>query len=581
VEDLVTTEIETNLIELDLIKTLATGVPGLDETLGGGLPELSFNLIAGGPGSGKTTMAMQIMFANATAARPGLFFTVLGEPPLKLLRYQQQFSFFGKGRVGSDVHFVNLSAEVLAGDLTVVLDRIVAEIESVRPGIVVIDSFRSLVNSKLAMAGLNLELEHFVQRLAFHLTTLDITSFLIGEYVDQELRNPVFTVADGIIWLFQAVDRNSVVRKLQVLKMRGLSMMPGLHTLRLTKAGVQVFPRMLEVREDEKAPPEDERNEVKNRVSFGIRGLDEMMGGGVPAGDSVVIAGPTGTGKTTFAMQFVAEGLRRGETSVIAVFEERPREYLARGRAFGVDFPAAVRENKLRIIYVRPLDLSVDETLEEISKSVREIGAKRVVIDSISGFEMALAPTFREDFRESLYRLVSALTGLGVTVVLTVEVIETDVGLRFTNYGVSFLTDDILVQRYVEIEGQLRKVLVIVKMRGSRHSRDFRAYEITGNGILMGELLREYDGIVTGVPTLPARLRIPSYPGLNEEEMRVLQRLVEAGGENLESLVAITGLGDQELLPILDRLLQLGYVSRTDGPDGTATYQGLARMSTA
>jgi circadian clock protein KaiC len=476
------------------LNALATGVPGFDQVLGGGLPELSFNLIAGDPGSGKTTLAMQLMFANATVARPGLYFTLLGEPSLKMLRYQQQFDFFDASRIGSEVHFLNLSEQVLAGDLNGVLARIVEEVGHLHPGIVVIDSFRSLARTGSGAQGTDAEIQQFIQRLALHLTSWEITSFLIGEYTEDEFRNPIFTVADGIVWLTQATHRNSVVRKLQVLKMRGRAGMPGLHTVRITDKGLQVFARIFERSGGARA-------KTDRRLSTGVSGLDEMMGGGVPAGDSMILAGPTGTGKTTFATQFVAAGVRQGEPCVIAVFEEHPEDYLERATSYGVDFREAVRQNKLRIIYLRPLDLSVDETLEEIRVSVKEVGATRVVIDSISGFEMALAPSFREDFRESLYRLVGALTGLGVTMVMTVEVTEHE-GLQFTNNRVSFLTDVIVIQRYVEIEGQLRKVLAVVKMRGSSHSSDFRAYEITGNGVLLGEGLRDYHGITTGVPTI-------------------------------------------------------------------------------
>jgi circadian clock protein KaiC len=476
------------------LNALATGVPGLDEVLGGGLPQLSFNLIAGDPGSGKTTLAMQVMFANATVARPGLYLTLLGEPSLKMLRYQQQFDFFDASRIGSEVHFLNLSEQVLAGDLKGVLARIVEEVGRLHPGIVVIDSFRSLPRMGPASQAADPELESFVQRLALHLTSWEITSFLIGEYTEDEFRNPVFTVADGIFWLTQATHRNSVVRKLQVLKMRGRAGMPGLHTIRITDKGIQAFARIFERSGGARA-------KTDRRLSTGVSGLDEMMGGGIPAGDSIILAGPTGTGKTTFAAQFVAAGVRQGEACVIAVFEEHPEDYLERATSYGVDFREAVRKNKLRIIYLRPLDLSVDETLEEIRVSVKEVGATRVVIDSISGFEMALAPSFREDFRESLYRLVGALTGLGVTMFMTVEVTEHE-GLQFTNNRVSFLTDVILIQRYVEIEGGLRKVLAVVKMRGSSHSTDFRAYEITGNGVLLREGLRDYHGITTGVPTV-------------------------------------------------------------------------------
>ena len=218
------------------LELLDTGVPGLNDVLGGGLPALSINLIAGGPGSGKTTLAMQLVFANATAARPGLFITLLGETSLKMLLYQQLFDFFDLGRVGSDVHFLNLSEEALSGDLNGVLARITQEVDRLHPRVVVVDSFRSLVRAQGVDAPPN-QLELFVQRLALHLTTWEITSFLIGEYQQDELRNPIFTVADGILWLSQEAHRNSVVRRLQVVKARGMAPMPGLHTFRMTDAG--------------------------------------------------------------------------------------------------------------------------------------------------------------------------------------------------------------------------------------------------------------------------------------------------------------------------------------------------------
>ncbi|MEP7326521.1 MAG: ATPase domain-containing protein [Gemmatimonadota bacterium] len=542
---------------------LPTGVAGLDSVLGGGLPKLSFNLIAGAPGAGKTTLAMQLIFANATAKRPGLYLTLLGEPSLKMLRYQQQFDFFDMSRVGSEVHFLNLSEQVLAGDLDQVFLQIVAEVARIKPGIVVIDSFRTLVRT-IAQLEAPALLENFVQRLALRLTTSDITSFLIGEYDEQELRNPIFTVADGILWLFQAVDRNSVVRKLQVMKMRGMALMPGLHTVRLTSRGVQVFPRLTE---REERP----QGKVGVRLSTGVAGLDAMMGGGIPVGSSMVLAGPTGTGKTTFATMFIAEGLRAGEKCVIAVFEEHPEEYLKRANAFGVDLTAAIRNNKLRVIYLRPLDLSVDEALEEIRESARSIGATRVVIDSTSGFEMALAPTFREDFRESLYRLVGTLTGLGVTILLTVEVVERNQGLQFTNDRVSFLTDVIVIQRYVELDGELRKVLAVVKMRGSAHSSEFRSYEITPTGVLLRGSLKNYSGVLSGQPTRQIP-RIPGPYGLTEQEGRALEVILRMGVASAEAIEQGSGLSSSDLAGILDRLIELGYVGRKG-----ARYEGVAR----
>ncbi len=339
---------------LTLVKT---GISGLDDVLGGGLPELSFNLVAGGPGSGKTTLTMQLLFANATQERPALYFTLLGETALKMLRYQQQFEFFDPSRVGRDVHFMNLSEEALSGDLDGVLARITDEIERVNPAIVVVDSFRSLVRTQ-GLDAPDRELEQFVQRLALHLTTWEITSFLIGEYSEQELRDPVFTVADGILWLSQEVNRNSVVRRLR----GGQSARHGVHARlahranhRRRRAGVSPHSRAFR---GSPPPPAD------TRLSSGIAGLDEMMGGGIPAGDSLVLAGPTGTGKTTFAMKFIAAGLAEGETAVIAIFEEHPEVYLATGQERRRRPARRGRAtDKLRIIYLRPLDLSVDETL--------------------------------------------------------------------------------------------------------------------------------------------------------------------------------------------------------------------------
>ena len=539
-----------------VLTKMSTGVPGLDDVLGGGLPVLSFNVIAGGPGSGKTTLAMQVLFANATARRPGLYITLLGETSLKMLRYQQLYTFFERDRLGKDVHFLNLSEEALTGDLDSVLMRIVLEVDRLNPSIVIVDSFRSL--TRAAGSGQPVgAIETFVQRLAQHLTTWEVTSFLIGEYDPLELREPIFTVADGVLWMSQEVNRNSVVRRLQVVKSRGMAPQPGMHTMRISTAGVQVFPRTPE-------RPQAAHRRTSARMSTGISGLDEMMGGGVPAGDSLVLAGPTGSGKTTFAMRFVAAGLQVDEPAVIAIFEEHPEVYLQRAKSIDVDFRQAVKDGKLRIIYLRPLDLSVDETLDEIRRAVKEIGAKRVVIDSISGFEMALAPIFRDDFRESFYRLIGALTGLGVTIFSTVEVVERMNGsaMQLTGYQVSFLTDDIISQRYVEIEGELRKALVVVKMRGSTHSNEFRAYDINTGGVHLRESLRDFDHIITGMPTRELRVARPRYAGLTSDEVMVLESVVNSGGSTAAQLAKQSTVASDDLALILDRLIRLRYLSR-------------------
>lgn len=477
------------------IRQLPTGVRGLDDILGGGLPELSFNIIAGAPGCGKTTLAHQIVFANATLQKTALYFTVLGEPALKMLRYQQQYAFFDPAKLNTSIRFINLSEVVVEKSLGGVLDEISREVEASSPSLVVVDSFRTVARKSNGSES-EMELQTFIQRLALLLASWEATTFLIGEYSEAEIRdNPVFTVADGLIWLTQNVERNSVVRKLQIMKLRGQGSVPGLHTIRITNEGLQAFSRTLGLVEKKVNPLK------KRRLSIGIPELDEMLGGGILEGDSVLVSGPSGTGKSALATQFIAEGLRNGEAGIAAVFEERPRGYTARAKSFGLDLETPQHTGMLEMLYLRPLDLSVDETMQEILDAVKRVNAKRLVIDSLVGFEMALAPGFRQDFRESLYRMIAALTSAGVTILTTVEIEDTFTALQFSHYTISFLTDDIIRLRYVEIEGQLRKVIVVIKMRGGNHSKDIREYVISNEGlVVISPRQTDYARLTSGLP---------------------------------------------------------------------------------
>ena len=477
------------------IRKLPTGIRGLDDILGGGIPEFSFNIIGGAPGCGKTTMAHQIIFANATSEKPALYFTVLGEPVLKMLRYQQQFSFFDESKLNKDIRFINLSDVALEKGLTAVLEEIIKQVTTYDPRIVVLDSFRTLARQVTSDAA-DVEVQAFVHRLAQFLTSWQATTILVGEYVEEEIRdNSLFTMVDGIFWLSQVTERNSVVRKLQIVKLRGQATVPGLHTVRIGNFGLQAFSRTLGLISTKT------KSAHRRQLSIGVPELDKMMGGGILEGDSLLIAGPSGTGKSALATQFIAEGIRRGEPGIMAVFEERPDGYKQRAGTFGLHLKAAEEKGTLETLYLRPLDLSVDETMQEILDAIKRVGAKRLVIDSLVGFEMALAPGFRADFRESLYRMIGALTGAGITILSTVEVEDTFTGLAFSHYAISFLTDDIIRFRYVEIDGQLRKIMVVVKMRGGNHSKDIREYVITNKGVVVIHPRRtDYTGLITGIP---------------------------------------------------------------------------------
>ena len=482
-----------------IINRLATGVPGLDDILAGGLPEFSFNLIAGPPGCGKTTMAHQLMFALATPERSALYFTVLGEPPLKMLRYQQQFAFFDSDKVNTSIRFINLSDETAAGDLAVVLGKIAAHVQEHNPALVFVDSFRSVVLANQGAGQSHGELQVFLHQLGMLMTTWQATTFLIGEYFNEVDANPVFTVADGLIWLRQSVQRNSMVRKMEILKMRGQPTLPGLHTFRINQSGLQVFPPagrdVVPARTMTKEPQ-------AGRLSIGVPGLDGMLGGGVPRGYSLLVAGPSGSGKSILAAAFLAEGARQGEKGVIAAFEQPPSG--SRNRVVA----KLIESGTVGLVDSRAPDLSIDEIVLLLLKEIERLKATRVVIDSLSGFELALAPTFREDFRESLSRMVSALVDTGVTVLMTSELEDRYTDLRFSPYGTAYLTDAIIVQRYIEIESRLRRMIAVVKVRASAHSDEMRLFSIDDDGIHVGERLADKEGLLGGRPTSKQPLRL-------------------------------------------------------------------------
>jgi len=281
------------------------------------------------------------------------------------------------------------------------------------------------------------------------------------------------------------------------VKMRGQAQAPGLHTFRIGDEGIRVFPRAVIKEGTAAAPTLVKAANEERRVPMGIPGLDDMLGGGLPVGYSLLLVGPSGSGKTIFATEFLAEGIRRGEPGVIAAFEKSPSQLLGNKRLYSM-----IQDGKVGVIDTRSLDLSIDETLHDLIQMINRMKAKRVVIDSLSGFELALAPEFSEDFRGSLYRMIAELTDMGVTILMTSELEDRYTDLRFSPFGSAFLADAIVVQRYVELAGQFKRVFSVVKVRGSQHSKDIRLFDITDKGIMVGEVLSEYAGIMSGRPTV-------------------------------------------------------------------------------
>ncbi|KKN35933.1 hypothetical protein LCGC14_0778650 [marine sediment metagenome] len=412
-----------------------------------------------------------------------------------MLRYQQQFTFFDTDKVNESIRFINLSADAATGDFNQVLARITQEIEAYSPALVFVDSFRSVLREAEHQPEDANNLQRFLQLLGLQLTGWQATSFLIGDFLSDSGSHQILTVADGLLSLEQSIERNSMVRKIQVMKMRGQATLPGKHAFRISSDGINIFPATIIHKGPEDVGEVSKALLCKKRVTMGVPHLDDMLGGGLPSGHSLLIAGPSGSGKTILATAFLAEGARISEPGVIVAFEQTP------GQSWLRTLGDMIQGQQIGLINLRALDLSVDEIIQRLTHVIKERKATRVVIDSLSGFELAVAPTFRKDFRESLFRMMGILSGLGVTVLMTSELEDRYTDLRFSPYGAAFLTDAIIVQRYIEVESRLERVMSVVKVRGSSHSAEIRRYDITDKGIVIGDPVSGFEGILGGQPT--------------------------------------------------------------------------------
>ncbi|NNG21782.1 ATPase domain-containing protein [Telluria aromaticivorans] len=471
---------------------LATGVPGLDVLLGGGLNEFSFNLISGAPGCGKTTMAHQIMFALAGPGRRALFFTVLGEPPLKMLRYQQQYAFFDMDKVGTSIRYVNLTADLRAGDFNCVLERITKEVEDFAPSMVFVDSFRSVIQTGRGGNEGTSDLQYFVQELGTRMTSWMATTFLIGEYQQNEVEaNPIMTVADGMVALSQQQEGDAVVRKIRVVKMRGQAHMSGSHTFRITSNGLRIYPRLLPPLAaglHEGAPVDTD----PTRIPTGTPGLDDMLHGGLPQGHSMLAIGPTGCGKTIMGTRFLQAGVALGETGVVMSFEK------GTGRLRNAGMAAMVRAGQVVLVESRLIDLTMEELEDELLAAIDRTGARRVVIDSLSEVPLYLAPECIRNLREGVFRMLSSLAKRGVTVLVTVGLDEQALNMNYARADMAYITDAIVAMRYAEVDGQVRRYMAVVKVRGSSHSADVREYRVTDDGLEIDPIAAPVNGVLFG-----------------------------------------------------------------------------------
>ena len=452
---------------------LTSGDEGLDLILGGGLPMSGINLIIGLPGSGKTILSQQFVFAGATEERPAIYLSTVSEPFEKIVRYAQTLSFFDRHAIGRTVYYEDLGG-IVGGDggLTAVIERIGALIKERRPGIIAIDSFKALA----AFSEDAREFRRFLHNLAALLTAFPATCFWIGEYSEDETGTaPEFAVADGIISLAAQRVNERTLRLIQVTKLRGSDFRSGRHTYRLSEDGIAVFPRLADPRSA------DDYGLSEGRISTGIPPLDTMLAEGYAPGSSTLVAGPSGAGKTLMGLHFIFSGAANGEPGVIARLQENPSQLqkVARG------FDWSLENERVAVMYRSPNDVYIDEWVYELLDLLERTGATRVVIDSVSDLQYAAPDPVR--FREFIYSLMQRLSRLGISPIMTSEIPDLFHVGRLAEFGISHLSDNVILLQYLRAESRLLRTVTVLKSRASAHEPDIREFDITPGGIVLGD----------------------------------------------------------------------------------------------
>lgn len=464
---------------------LPTGSADLDRILGQGVPRGSTIVIAGPPGSGKTLLAQQMAFVNATEEHPALYYTSWSEPHTKLIRNLSAFEFFDEQAIGKRIDFLHLPAlvdEAGAAGLEEVGRELFSAAVKRQPVMVVIDSSKSL-------HGLvpDDQLRRAIYELASRVGQTDTVLVLVGEYTRSEIETePEFAVADGIIQLANEPHELMDRRSLRIVKMRGSANISGSHAFSIDQRGVRAYPRLETI-----VPPQIEPQE--GRASLGDAGLNQLVGGGMPRGDATLLLGPAGIGKTILSLGFVAAGLKEGERGLYVSFQETRAELISKAEAMGWDWlPAAVEQGQLQILNIRPVDLQLDEVGVALRDALIAQHPTRVVLDSIA--EIDIGGRAPDRYLSYLWAMVNLVRANGATGVFTQE--TPTFGPPTAAQPLSYVFQNVVTMRFVEHDHQVLRAISTLKMRESRHETDLLEYEIGPGGLTSRNKLTHVSGLL-------------------------------------------------------------------------------------
>ena len=468
---------------------LSTGVLGLDEILKGGLVPQQAYLVRGNPGTGKTMLGLEFLAAGAAQGENVLFIT-LGEAATQI-----QANAAGLGFKTEAIAFLDLTpssdfftkvetydifsaAEVEREPTT---QRIVEQVEQLKPTRVFIDAMTQLRYLSNDIFQFRKQMLSFLRFLLEQGATVLFVSESSETAPDDDLQ----FMSDGVIHLCHT-DRS---RSLSVSKFRGSDFRSGMHTLQLTQSGMVVFPRL--------QPEVYGQNFKVEAIPSGVPALDALLNGGIERSTVTVLTGPTGIGKTTIGIQFMKEAASRGERSVLYTFEEQIEMMLHRCESVNIPVHDMIQNQTLSLVPIEPLRFSPDEFANLVRQEVEQRQTRIVMIDSISGYRLSVQGA---ELVSHLHALCKYLQNMGVTVILINETDRITGDFRATELGISYLADNIVFLRYLEIQGEMRKAIGVLKKRLSNFERTLRELEITAEGIKVGEPLTRLRGILSGMP---------------------------------------------------------------------------------
>ncbi len=481
-----------------------SGIEGLDDILRGGLPQYCLTLISGSPGTGKTTLAMQFLLHGAALGERCLYVT--------LSETQREISKIARSH-GWDLGGIHIKelipserslsasaqltvfapSEVELGETT---EAMIAAVDEVRPQRVVLDSLSEL--RLIAQSGLRYRRQVLALKQFF--AGRDCTVLMLDDLTGGVEDDHLQSIAHGVISLEQLANQYGAERrKLRVNKMRGVAFRGGYHDFSIRRGGLDVYPRLV--------ASEHQSAFTDLDVTTGNPGLDELLGGGLPAGTSTLLLGPAGTGKSTVTTQFAMAAAARGERAAIFSFDENLGTFQSRSRKLGMDVGAAIASGLMTLQQVDPAELSSGEFATIVRRAAlgtdaSGLPAKVIIIDSLNGYLNAMP---EEKFLTAhLHELLSCLGQQGVVTVLTVTQ-SGMVGTMVSPVDTTYLADNVILLRFFEAEGTIRRAISVVKKRTGAHERTIRELEMDATGILIGEPLSDFHGVLTGVPTFVGR----------------------------------------------------------------------------